>query len=132
MRKFFYLLPCVLLLSACNASEMGTLTELTRPYAGEYVCEELTYGGRDLLENFDYIRLSLSPDESFSVSYKTAFGGEGSYGGGYSIDEKKGEIVLSGSIAERTVSRAFPMKDGAVYLDYVFGGSNLHAVFRLP
>ena len=42
--------------------EMSSLTELSRPYAGEYACRSLTLGRRDCLADFSFVRLTLGAD----------------------------------------------------------------------
>ena len=73
MRKVFAVIaPLFLaaLLCGCSVSEMSTLRELSRPYTGEYACETLTYAGRDLLEGYEYIRLTLAYGGEAKRSWK--------------------------------------------------------------
>ena len=56
---------------------MSSLKEISLPYAGEYFCESLTLGGKDVLPYFERAVLTLERDGSFSLAYKRAGGGEG-------------------------------------------------------
>lgn len=134
MKKWLFaaVLPLVLLLCACDVSRMGSLTDISRPYAGAYECEELSLGGRDMLGSFDYIRLELDGNGAFALSYKTALGGAGGYGGEYSVDSEQKTITFSASAAQRTVKRTFPLEEGAICMDMQLRGTLVHAVFRMP
>lgn len=104
---------------------MSTLADLTKPYAGEYVLEKLVFGGVDYSQAYD-VTLRLGYDGKFSLIY-----GERQWQGDYQIDSQTGEITFStdkGKFARRT----FPIKDGAVLIDLLFGGRLLHAEFKMP
>ena len=49
---------CTLMLLFSGWRE-GKLTDVTKPYLGEYECKQATLGEKDCLKKFDYIRLEL-------------------------------------------------------------------------
>ena len=49
----FFLLFLPPVLTGCSVSDMSSLTELSRPYVGEYACEELRLGEEDMLCRFE-------------------------------------------------------------------------------
>ena len=122
----------LLFLCACEVSQMGTLPDLSRPYAGVYTCETIRFGGEDIGDKFDYIRLELSQDGTFTLSYRTADGKEGSHGGSYEMDTARNELTFSARTPLRTLSYTCPVREGAICLDHNFRGRLLHAEFKRP
>ena len=59
-----------LLLGVSGWSREGKLTDISRPYLGEYRCESLYVGGEDKLGDFDYFRLELSSKGEMKLLYK--------------------------------------------------------------
>ncbi len=139
MKKIFGALSCLLAVSllfclaACQkAEDLSSLKDISRPYTGIYRCEKITVGGMDLTGKFEKLSLELKGNGNFVISYQTAEGNEGGYGGNYRIDEKKKEIVFSAKEGKREQSFAFPYEKGTVRIDYNLFGNLLHAVFRMP
>ncbi len=124
------LAAATVLLCACDAEEMGPLKDVSRPYTGVYACETLTLGGKDMTEKFEKLTLELKQDGTFTLSYVTATGGEGSYGGRYAIDTEKGEITFSADRVRGAYT--FPYEKGVVRIDRNLYGYLLHAEFRMP
>ena len=56
-------LAVLLLLAACgcNAAELSSLRSFAKPYVGAYECTEARFGGRDLLQDFPSVVLTLEP-----------------------------------------------------------------------
>ena len=57
---------------------MGTLSEFSRPYAGEYVCTRLSWGAREL-PDAETLVLTLRQDGRFSLTRDGAEQAEGRY-----------------------------------------------------
>ncbi len=137
MRKLYILLlvPIALfavLFTGCDAEEMGSLKDISKPYTGIYECEKLLLGGKDYTDSFRSFTVELSGDGSFSLAYETAEGGRGGLGGNYSLDTEKGEITFTGKQGARSVSHTFPYEKGSILVDYNFFGTLLHAEFSMP
>lgn len=126
------LFACAVLLCGCDTHEMSTLPDLSKPYTGVYECTELTLGGEDALERFDYVRLELKGNETFALSYRTAEGNEGGVDGEYQMDLERGEVTLSKKTLLRTVSHTFAVEKGTIYGDVNVSGELLHAEFAMP
>ncbi len=60
----------LLILSACDAREAGSLKSITRPYIAHYECTEATLGGENLLDKFEYIEIVLVDKEEMQLIYK--------------------------------------------------------------
>ena len=125
-------LMSLLFLTACETEELGSLKDVSRPYAGLYQCEKITLGGRDMTEKFEKLSLELKQDGQFELSYLTAEGNEGGYRGNYEIDSEEKEITFSARQGTRQRSFSFPYEKGAVRIDYNLFGTLLHAEFKMP
>ncbi len=135
MRKVFLvgmLLICLLLTSACSVSEMSTLSDLSKPYAGIYKCEQILLGGEDQSEQFENLSLGLSYNGRFELKYSGKSGGRGGYAGTYRVNPEKEEITFSVQDGPRQKSYTFPVRKGRIYIDLPLGGKLLHAKFSMP
>lgn len=137
MRKFFLafaasaaLLGCIFGFAACDTEELGSLEDLSRPYTGVYLCEELTLSGEDALESFEYIRLELKYGGDFTVGYKTKSGSAGALSGDYEMDTVKEEVTFRAKQGLRTVSRTYPVENGSILVEENFLGRLLYAKFK--
>lgn len=126
------LVLCLFLLCGCNVSRMSTLPELSKPYAGLYECEKVTLGGEDFTDRFEYLRLELSYGGEFRLSYRGKEGGEGQYGGTYRMNAEGDAITFTGKTGLRSVSRTFPVKNGAILVELTFGRKLFYAEFKMP
>lgn len=131
------MLPVIVMIFVClcgceQAEDLGSLSEFSHPYAGEYVCETLTLGGNDCLEKFEYVKLTLKSGGSFELIYKTERGAEGGYRGEYKVAPEGDKITLTAKRGSRTVARTFPMEQGAILINLQFGGKLLYAKFAFP
>lgn len=136
-RLLYAILPLLVFLSLClcgcdGVEQMGTLSEFSHPYAGEYKCETLTLGGKDCLDKFEYITLTLKHGGDFIFRYRTVVGVKGGYEGEYSVSPEEDEITFSAKHGARIVSRTFPLERGAIQVNLQFGSKLLHAEFRFP
>lgn len=126
-------LLCLFALCSCGkVEEMSSLYEISRPYTGEYVCERLLLGGEEYTEKFDYIKLKLGYNGKFTLTYRDAEGREGSFRGDYEMKETGDEITFTARTGLRSVSRTFPVENGAILMDLTLGQKLLHAEFRFP
>ena len=127
------MLCALFMLCACEKVEnMGSLPDLSKPYAGEYTLKKLMLGGQDYTENFESVKLTLNPDGKFTLTYKEKEGQSGSYAGEYEVSTEKQEITLSSKSGLRSVKRTFPMEKGSILIDLNLGGKLLHAEFAFP
>lgn len=96
-RKLF--LVCIVLsllllvFPACEMDASGSVKSLTKPYIGEYECVEGKLGETDLLEKYEYIKITLIDDEKLEVNFKPKNGSHHSFEGEYTIDEATREFT---------------------------------------
>ncbi len=98
------LLLCVLVLTflcACDPEiAKGSVKSLTKPYITTYECVEARLGNQNLLEKYDFIKITLLDKDELEVSFKPKKGEKKSFKGAYSVDpetrEFSGEIGIFG------------------------------------
>ncbi len=129
MRKVLVCLAPLLLaatiLCGCSVSEMSTLRELSRPYTGVYECEKLTYAGRDLLGDYEYIRLTLEYGDEAALQWRDLTGGEGGFALSYEAEIEEGRITFFSGKHKRT----FPLEEGTLCVRLILCGKLLYAEF---
>ncbi len=91
----------------------GSLKEITKPYLGVYECESATWGQREYLDEFSYIRLELLPKNEFTLSYELKTGKSGKEQGKYEVDEERKTLILTLNKKEE-YKREFPLKNGSI------------------
>ena len=104
---------------------MSSLTDLSRPYVGEYICEELRFGEEDLLGGFEYVRLTLGPDGDAPLTWRRAEGGEGAVALQYEMREDSITFSKEGRMGAYT----FPVEQGAIVIMHNLGRRMLFARF---
>lgn len=117
----------VLLFTGCSVTEMSSLRELSRPYAGEYACETLTVAGREMLDGFEYVRLTLGYGNDAVLRWKKKSGGAGEKTFAYDAAIEEGRITFSSGRMKRT----FPIEDGKICIELIVCGVLLYARFAL-
>ena len=120
---------CLFPVCGCDAENMTTLAEVSRPYVGEYRCEKLLLGGEDCMEGYEYVLLTLDREGNFQLSYLSREGAEGGYGGAYQMNREGDEITFTAKKGLLSVSRTFPLDNGTILIDVPFRGKLLHAEF---
>ena len=131
MRKFFLILALAgcLIFTGCDVRELSSLKEISLPYAGEYFCQSLTLGGKDVLPYFERAGVALERDGCFFLAHKRGGGGEGGVSGAFRIDEESGRIYLRVRGAEGESERGFPYENGRIFLEMTVLGRLLCAEF---
>ena len=114
---FAGLAGCLLCFPACTK---GSLTEITKPYLGEYECESATLGEQDFLGEFSYLRLELKSDGEFILRYQTKQGKQGQETGQYEYDEHTQSIRFVAK-GQYELDRNFPVEKGEICLTIPIG-----------
>ena len=91
----------------------SSLKDITKPYLGVYECESATWGQREYLEEFSYIRLELLPKNVFKLYFELKAGKKGEERGKYEFDKERGVITLSLDGREE-IKRDFPLEKGSI------------------
>lgn len=118
--------PC---LTACDVQKMSTLQDISKPYAAEYKCKKLQMGGKDLLEDYEYLKLDLKNGGKFRCFYLDKQGNEGEYTGKYRVSKEEGSITFYSDVNGEETSYTFPYEKGKVSVEYLFGDRLLYGEF---
>jgi hypothetical protein len=105
------------------------LTQITKPYLGEYECKEARFGAEDYLDRFSFITLELKADDTFLLSYCEKNGKKREIQGKYTYDDKMQEITLFLNENEE-LKRTFPLKKGQLYITAQIGKQLLFLQFK--
>lgn len=131
-----YLLPAILLclifslFCGCDAQNAGSLKELTHPYINEYICIKAYLGEDDLLENFEYIKITFADEEKAEFSFKLKNGKKYTYSGKYEHDDKTGEITCKTGILGIDVKEKIIIEKGSFTVSKLIGEKMLFMVFE--
>lgn len=96
----------------CDIKEAGSLKSLTHPYINQYDCVSATLGDDDLLEKYDYIRITLLDEKNLEVSFKSKKGKKHSAKCSYTYDESSGELCGEIGVLGFTFKERVTIKDG--------------------
>lgn len=107
----------------------GKLTDITKPYLGEYECKQALLGEEDCLKRFDNIVLELKPKNEYALSYKEDGGKKRTVEGQYEYDDEKGILTLKSENGQ-CFKRSFPLKDGILYITLRIGEKTLSMQFE--
>ncbi len=96
----FFLSLSIFILPACEAKAEGSIKDITKPYIAQYECVEAKLGDKDLLEEYDYIRIILVNNEKMQLVFKQKGEEKQIIDGSYALDlstrELEGEIGILG------------------------------------
>lgn len=95
------------------------LSDISKPYLGEYECISAQLGSLDCLKQFSYARLELKGNEEFCLHYREKGGKKKECKGKYIYDKDKNEIeFIDESEAFR---RVFPLCNGILTISVPVG-----------
>ena len=94
------------LFPSCEIPASGSLKSLTKPYIAEYVCTEARLGEENLLDKYEFIKITLLDAKELEVSFKPKNGDKKAFKGNYSVNgetrEFNGEIGIFGVTFKET------------------------------
>ena len=122
---------CALVAAGCDISEMSSLKDLSRPYAGEYKCRKLQLGSEDVLGQFEYVKLDLAYGGAFILYWRDTSGGENAYEGKYKLSEENSTVTLSSEAGGKEMTYVFPYTEGKVTMELLFNEKLLLAEFSM-
>ena len=122
---------CALIFAGCDISEMSSLKDISRPYAGEYKCRKLQLGSEDVLEQFEYVKLNLAYGGAFILYWRDLNGGENAYEGEYKLSVENSTVTLSSEAGGKDVTYVFPYTEGKVTMELLFNEKLLYAEFSM-
>ena len=97
----------------------STLSDVAKPYLGEYECKSAQLGSKDYMKKFSYIRLELKDTENFTLYYKEKGEKKKQVSGKYVYDKEKGTLQLTEKSG--LLKREFPLVDGLLTVSLPIG-----------
>ena len=135
MKKRFiaFAFICTLLLTllcACDMKNAGPLKSITHPYIAQYECVEATLGGEDLLDKFEYIKITLVDKENLELNYKPKDGDNKKVESKYSFDIKTRTLTAEIGILGYTIKQSTVIEKGKFTISKSLGGKQLIVKFK--
>ncbi len=118
-RFLFLIILCLTLLifPACEAKADSTLKEITHPYIDEYELVEGRYGDKNILDDFEYVKIVLIDTHEYEVHIKPKTGDKKVYKGTYSVNEKTRELTADSGILGYGAKENVYIKDGGFMIN---------------
>ena len=131
-RLLFIAALCSLLLvfTACDAREAGSIKTFTRPYIAQYACTEAYFGEENLLDRFDYIKIVLVDKEQMQLIYKTKHGEQSKLESTYLFDLKSRELTAEIGILGYRFKQSAVVENGQFTITKTFGRKQLVMKFQ--
>lgn len=122
----------LLLFPACDSiSADGSVKTLTKPYIAQYQCIEARYGAVDLLEYFDYIKITMLNEKELEMSYKFKDGEKQSARGNYSVNPETRELEGNFGILGYEFKEKVIVKNGQFVISKIIDSKELYLKFKV-
>lgn len=105
-------LGACLCLCAFTLDTTSSVKTLTKPYITTYECTFARFGDEDLLEKYDYLKITFLDDKQLEVSFKRRGGKKRSYACDYSYDDKTREFQAEVGIFGFRFKQATKIENG--------------------
>lgn len=107
----------------------SSVKTLTKPYITTYDCTSARLGNQDLLDKYDYLKITFLDDKELEVSFKRKNGKKHSYTAPYSYDDESGEIKAEVGILGFKFRQAAKIENGKFTLSMPIVGKQLSMTF---
>ncbi|MCM1546600.1 MAG: hypothetical protein NC033_06150 [Clostridiales bacterium] len=107
----------------------SSVKSLTKPYIATYDCTFAQLGKENLLEKYDYLKITFIDDEKLEVSFKKKNGKRHSYTAPYTYDDETGELKAEIGILGFKFRQATKIENGKFNLSMPILGKQLSMVF---
>ena len=107
----------------------SSVKSLTKPYITTYDCTFAQLGKQNLLEKYDYLKITFLDDEELEVSFKRKNGKKHSYTAPYTYDDETGKITAEVGILGFKFRQATVIEDGKFTLSMPILGKQMTMVF---
>lgn len=118
------------LFCSCTTDAESSLKELTHPYIARYECTMLNYGGVEMYDRFDYIRITLEDRDEMLAEYKLKGGKPHEYRCGYTYDQKTGEFYADCGAAGFMPKQPIIIENGSFTISFPVAGRQLTMRFE--
>ena len=117
-------------LPACDMKNAGPLKSITHPYIAQYECVEATLGNENLLDKFDYIKITLLDKDNLELNYKQKNGDSKSIKSNYSFDIKSRTLTAEIGLLGYTFKQSTVVEKGKFTISKSIGGKQLIMKFK--
>ena len=125
----FIAVACCMCLCAFTFDMNTSVKSLTKPYITTYDCTSAQLGNEDLLEKYDYLKITFLDDKKLEVSFKRKKGKRHAYTSEYKYDDKTGEISTEIGIFGFKFRQATKIENGKFNLSMPILGKQQSMVF---
>ena len=132
-RLIIFVVLCTLILtilSACDMKNAGPLKSITHPYIAQYECVEATLGDEDLLDKFDYIKITLVNKDTLELNYKLKDGDNKTIESNYNFDVNSRTLTAEVGILGYTVKQSTVIEKGKFTISKSISGKQLIMKFK--
>lgn len=134
MKKRFLFLAVIclllILLPACEIRRDSTLKEVTRPYINEYELVEGKFGDKDLLEDFDYVKIVFIDAHNYEAHIKPKKIAKKIIKGTYSVDAKTRELTTEEGILGFKLKEKVYIRNGGFTVSTIIFHKTLYLKFE--
>lgn len=102
----------------------SSLSDVTKPYLGEYECNYARLGDKEFLEGFSFVTLELKKDGTYLLSFQSKDGDKRTETGEYEYDGKRQTLRFSPR-DKSALKKEFPLIDGVLTVSAQIGKQQL-------
>ena len=117
------------LLFSFSSIKNTDLTDISKPYLGEYPCKIAKLGSEDYLSQFSELVLELKLNGEYELRYKLKNGMRGKDTGKYTYDKQKETLRITKGGKEEW-KRDIPIKNGTISIAITLGEKLLYLQFQ--
>jgi hypothetical protein len=118
-----------LVLAANGWTKEGSLTEISRPFLGEYSCESIQFNGEDKLSDFEYLKLEICSNGEMKLRFKEKNRKDKCVNLQYDYDENKKEFIVRSQIGVLKKEERIPYEKGKLTAILRLGGKQVVVKF---
>lgn len=123
------LILSLVFLAGCEDLSQQSIKSITNPHIATYECVEARYGGDNLLEKFEYIKITLLDDKELEFSFKSN-GEKKSKTFPYTFDSETRELSCEGTVLGCRIMEKVKIEDGEFTVKKILGNKTLIMKFK--
>ena len=107
----------------------SSVKSLTKPYITTYECNFARLGNEDLLEKYEYLKITFLDDKKLEVSFKRKNGKKRTYESEYVYDDEKGTVETELGILGFKFKQETKIENGKFAISMPLFGKPLVMIF---
>ncbi|MCM1439460.1 MAG: hypothetical protein NC131_09730 [Roseburia sp.] len=129
LAALFLAVAACMCLCAFTFDMNSSVKTLTKPYIATYDCTYAQLGNEDLLEKYEYLKITFLDDKKLEVSFKRKKGKKHTYTSEYKYDDETGELKAEIGILGFKFRQATKIENGKFNVSMPILGKQLSMVF---